>query len=383
MQELIEQWKQKIQKEELHYRLTGEYEKLGKLKSEAGQEIRRKMQEEKWTPQIKPSRYNDELKYVGDEAILNHIFEEEVQFRKVRKQLDQSTYQERLQKLVRMRNDFAETSGFQNYLDYRYALWGVDREFLASKMQTVAEELGDADYIGELRNGLKELGSKGCFSVAGQMEQLRKTLQLFGADLPWERVIFHTENLPAFYMGACVPVSIPEEIHVLVNPVAGLSGFSMLMHETGHAFYYSNTKPYNLILEEGVALFFENLVYTEAFLKSQIGFDKDLFLCKANAFLPFQICCNEFEQVIYENPQADYAEVWQEMKNRYLKNGRENFTDPHFFVSEPGYFAAYFLGGCLARDMYLHMQNEPQDKIGELLLQKVCSQEGQINLSCF
>ena len=196
----------------------------------------------------------------------------------------------------------------------------------------------------------------------------------------------HTDNLPQFYIGACIPLSIPEDIHVLMNLQSGLSGFAVFMHEIGHAYYYSNIsnclsvedqRPSNLIVEEGVALLFENLVYTSYTTKKLLGIELDVYEKLIDTFAMYQMCCIEFEERIYKEPYSEFDLVWKELRRNYEFEQKSDWCTPHFFVSEPGYFAAYFLGNRLAKDIYSYVKRN-NIGINDFLIEYICSVGGNM-----
>ena len=117
---------QEERKAELQYWLSGDYESFCGKKKEiylaAGKAIK---DAGHTSPGHSPGGYRNELKYAGDLELAFRIETEEKKFRSVRKQLPAPEYAKWLQKLVRLRNQYARTAGFENYLDYRYALWGI------------------------------------------------------------------------------------------------------------------------------------------------------------------------------------------------------------------------------------------------------------------
>jgi len=389
IQAQIQELEIEICKSELKYRLTGEYNEFCKKKNVNGEKIRKLIAESTESHVINTNQYNDVLRYVGDQELLADIFEREVCFRNIRKKVDKKEYQIRLRELVKLRNEFATTAGFKNFIEYKYALWGIDKKILDKKIVNVSNQIKDKDILLDLREKLIQISQNDFYNTSKQKDEMIQMLEMFRLKLQNERVIIHANNLPTFYVGACVPISIPNEVHVMINMVAGLSGFSVFMHEIGHAFYYSNInnelegsvrKPYNLILEEGMALFFENLVFTNDYLYQTLGVDDDLYLQKAEAFLPFQICCIKFEEAIYNDYSLDYQEVWNMHKQFYSK-GKEEWTSPHFFVSEPGYFSAYFLGNCWAKDMYAYFQKNKNVDMNTFFEKEVCGSGRNINYS--
>lgn len=330
-------------------------------------------------PGHRPGRYRNELKYAGDLELAFLIEKEEKKFRSVRKQLPVPEYAKWLHELIRLRNRYARTAGFENYLDYRYALWGIEADVLAkaASRQRKAEKTDGC----ELKRWLGEVSPDHRLAVENQRILLREVDECWNLNLSGIQI--HDENLPAFYIGACVPIHIPDDVHVLINKRPGLSGFSVFLHEIGHGFYYSNIaapdsngrrEPFNLIMEETVALLFENQVFTDGFSTEFLHADRGMWLPKAEFQLNYLLCCAEFEERIYGRPTADFGEEW---KAAWAFAGEtegaagDGWTKPHFFVSNPGYFAAYFIAGFLAKEIYRYADREGRD-LFDFIRNEIC-----------
>lgn len=307
-------------------------------------------------------------------------------FRNIRKQIPKKEYEERLRELVILRNEFAKTAGFHNYLEYKYSMWGIDKGILANKMdKTYTELFGVTDSLEYILH-IKELNSLSKLNDKNQIQLLEQMLDIWRLELKRDKVKIHTDNLPQFYIGACIPLSIPEDIHVLMNLQSGLSGFAVFMHEIGHAYYYSNIsnclsvenqRPSNLIVEEGVALLFENLVYTSYTTKKLLGIELDVYEKLIDTFAMYQMCCIEFEERIYKEPYSEFDLVWKDLRRNYEFEQKSDWCTPHFFVSEPGYFAAYFLGNRLAKDIYIYVRRN-NIGINDFLIEYICSVGGNM-----
>ena len=225
---------------------------------------------------------------------------------------------------------------------------------------------------------LSEIATDGLLDAGNQNILLKQVSDYW--DLNLDCIQIHDRNLPEFYIGACVPIHIPDEVHVLINKVSGLSGFSVFMHEMGHAFYYSNImgkdingkrEPFNLIMEETIALVFENQVYTKEFLTHFLGIDKNMWFLKANAQLSYLLCCARFEENIYKVEKPDFDKEWKRACDLVGEPEREGWIKPHFFVSNPGYFAAYFIAGYLAGQIYLYA-NKDSSYLFDFLKNEIC-----------
>jgi hypothetical protein len=50
----------------------------------------------------------------------------------------------------------------------------------------------------------------------------------------------------------------------------------------------------------------------------------------------------------------------------------DGWTKPHFFVSNPGYFAAYFIAGFLAKEIYRYADREGRD-LFDFIRNEICN----------
>ena len=373
-------------REELNYRLTGDFERLCGRNFEINKKIKELVNGSDRQNVLQKHNYNNILIYVGDLELKYNIEMKEKCFRNIRKQIPKKEYEERLRELVILRNEFAKTAGFHNYLEYKYSMWGIDKGILANKMdKTYTELFGVTDSLEYILH-IKELNSLSKLNDKNQIQLLEQMLDIWRLELKRDKVKIHTDNLPQFYIGACIPLSIPEDIHVLMNLQSGLSGFAVFMHEIGHAYYYSNIsnclsvedqRPSNLIVEEGVALLFENLVYTSYTTKKLLGIELDVYEKLIDTFAMYQMCCIEFEERIYKEPYSEFDLVWKELRRNYEFEQKSDWCTPHFFVSEPGYFAAYFLGNRLAKDIYSYVKRN-NIGINDFLIEYICSVGGNM-----
>lgn len=356
---------QEERKEELQYWLSGDYDSFCDKKKKIYMMAGKNNFSEKKQKDV-CGMYHNENKYAGDLELAFFIEKEEKKFRGVRKQLDKREYGEWLQRLIHFRNQYAKTAGFENYLDYKYDLWGIEPNVL-NRVAAKQLEAKKTD-ITQLKKWLIKVSMGDRLDVQNQSTLLKQVDECWNLNLC--NVHIHDKNLPEFYIGACVPITIPDDIHVLINKRNGLSGFSVFMHEIGHAFYYSNIisqdiygkkEPFNLIMEETVALLFENQVYTEKFLAQFLNIDKDMWFLKANAQLSYLLCCAKFEENIYKETNPDFDEEWKNACALVGESEETGWTNPHFFVSNPGYFAAYFIAGFLAKEIYMYVNRAGQD----------------------
>ncbi|MGQ9652586.1 MAG: hypothetical protein ACUVXD_00815 [Thermodesulfobacteriota bacterium] len=118
------------------------------------------------------------------------------------------------------------------------------------------------------------------FPKYGLLRALRETLETMGLARSLDRRIFiDLEERPGKSpVSRCVPLRIPEEIHVTMRPMGGLSDYETLLHEVGHALHYAFTEttlpypyrhlPRSFALSECFAFLFEGLTREPGWLAS-------------------------------------------------------------------------------------------------------------------
>ncbi len=358
MLEILKTYYTEEQKAELEYLCSGDTDLYCRKKNQIRQDARKAIDLSQISP-VKKSQYNLILNYIGNQSLLHEIDCIEKEFLPVRKKVSKKEYQDQFQKLFRLRNQFAKSAGFANYLEYQYMLLGIDAEILEQILETNRKHQYSEKSL--LREKIQQWKHTPCFKPENQIELLKKVLDHFHLQIKWEEVQIHNENLPQFYIGNCISINVPDESHVLINQVSGLSGFSILMHEIGHAYYYNNirqdslqwaNRPYNAVIEEFVALAFENLVYSPQFLSTFLDSDEDLLLDKLNYQTNYLCCCALFEKNIYGKDTPDFDQEWETACDSFSVSRDKAWRSPHFFVSYPGFFAVDVIAGCLVKMFY-------------------------------
>lgn len=363
------------QNAELNYYLTGDGESFCREKLRLRQEFAKEVSGDVFSS-IPKTKYNDALRYVGDSDLKNRIEQMEKEFRPIRKTVEKSEYENRLRTLVSLRNRFARSAGVDSYLEYQYRLWGIDEE--ATRKVADLYRGKEADSPSRLLETVRKWKTEPLLQKENQTALLDQVLEHFNLQLPKGSVVIHTTNLPQFYIGACISVSIPDESHVMMNQVSGLGGFSIFLHEVGHAYYYSHIKadgesgrPYDLVVEELVALTFEALAYSPEFFRTFLGSEENVLSDKLKYQLNYLSCCTVFEELIYSTEDADYDEEWGKLCRIFAVDPQQSWRDPHFFVSNPGYFAADLLASYLTKCVYEYVEREKLD-LAVFLRETIC-----------
>jgi Zn-dependent M32 family carboxypeptidase len=375
-----------LRKAELLYRLNGDISQFCNQTKSLTKQAKKIISESNHIIKPKENVYNDFLNYQGDLEIKSIIENQENDFRNVRKYISKDEYEKRLKKLILLRNEYANTVGFDDFISYKYSLFGISTSILDKKIkETKCPAQVNTNYI---KNIIKNFRTRPELYETRQLSLLKKLLEFWKLDLKWRNISIHTTNLPPFYVGACVALSIPNDIHVLMNLQPGLSGFAVFLHEVGHAYYYNHididiynptTPPhaYNLVVEEALAILFENLAYNRRTIEYLFQEEMDLYMDISEIFLPYYLVCITFEEYIYHNSEADFENVWCKLCTKYNVSHKD-WTAPHFFVSNPGYFAAYFLGNRLADSLYKYIQKN-NIELNSFLINSICKHGINLN----
>jgi hypothetical protein len=114
------------------------------------------------------------------------------------------------------------------------------------------------------------------------LPSFEETLEALGLRLEWTpNVRLDTEARPKKSPRAfCAPVSVPDEVYLVIPRVGGRDDFEALYHEAGHAEHYAHVDP-ELPFEhrylgdnsvtEGFAFLFQHLTASPAWLRARLG----------------------------------------------------------------------------------------------------------------
>jgi hypothetical protein len=217
----------------------------------------------------------------------------------------------KLKKLSQLRAA-ADDLGFENYIQARERISGVQYERLLSSFEEVFERLGDR-YLERFRISLEttlgiplqETGSwdlayweeknepPGVFmkeNLLGAVESIISALAIrFETS---EAVSIDLDRRSGKQPGAfCIPIRIPQEIKVVMTPGDGSRHYAALLHECGHAYHFAWTSP-SLLPEHrfvGDRALSESYAFLlEYFLQEWEWLARKLYYTRSESFLRFQ-----------------------------------------------------------------------------------------------
>ena len=174
---------------------------------------------------------------------------------------------------------------------------------------------------------------------------LKQTLNGFGFELDKQKNIeLDVEDRPQKVPRAfCMPLRVPEEVHLVIKPSGGQNDFKSLYHEAGHSEHYANSSadlPFEFkhlgshCVSETYAFTFEHIIMTREWLKRQTEMDENT----VSDFLRFDMTVKLFflrryaTKLLYELKlhRGDLARVdgaFSPTKGKPYKNMAECYAD--------------------------------------------------------
>ncbi len=185
------------------------------------------------------------------------------------------------------------------------------------------------------------------------------------------RMICESRN--AFERPATIPISIPDDIRVVIPGGRGLSKVSCLMHEIGHALHLINTAEREFEftqlgeggLKEAYAFLIEGLLDEPEFARAQFNIPEagvaDYLRQRAYVqLLTVRSCCGDFqfEQAVFAGSQ-DLRDVYESIKRPIAKTAWNDIDGEMLFQRVDHYEAAeYLTGWFLAAQIREHLRQK-------------------------
>ncbi len=313
-----------------------------------------------------------------------------------------------LVELVKLRNEFAKTKGYNNFFEYNLKEgYDVDAKYLQNlldevynnaldinqKLQTenkkeLAEEYGikpsdlKAYHYGLL---LKNNPAKAVNEALKTKEEVvdiainaYKNMGYDVKNLPITLDLFPRKNKNTH--GFCFDIEAGKDARILANLTNNTISIDTLCHELGHCVYHigiSQDLPFldktaYPAMTEAVAMMMGDLQQKEDILKDVVS-DDVLKKFKAEhkkseaKFINRSMLIINFEKQMYENPEQDLKQLWHELRKKYIgANDCEDInnewaTIPHY-LSHPAYYQNYFRADLIKAQMYKFLKN----KLGNL-----------------
>jgi len=167
----------------------------------------------------------------------------------------------------------------------------------------------------------------------------------------------------------CIPVSVPEEIHIIVGPVSSWLDWEALFHEMGHAFYFLNISP-ELPMEareffmsgavsEAFAFLFQRLCMKRDFLQSVVNCDPSMSeILEKMDELKFMVLTRRYGAkflIEYENFSRGFISRGQELYAEVMERETGFKYDPETYLFDlmPDFYSLDYFKAFLASEMML------------------------------
>ena len=328
-------------------------------------------------------------------------------------------------KIVRLRNEAAQSLGYNNFFDMQLDLQEVDKEWMLKTFDDLAERSEDAhrkvlDHVEEEQQkqfGVtkEELGPWAWSEPFGQEDPLGTNLfDSLVQDLNFIEVsknFFHKmgfdtakvldksdlyertgKNQHAF----CIDLDRSGDVRTLNNIKPSIRWLETVLHELGHAVYFEKIdselpwllrEPAHNLTTEAIALICGRQAYRSLFLSPLVK-DQTPLLSELDQslkrrqliFSRWVLVMTQFEMALYENPDQDLNKLWWDLVEKYQKikvpAGRQNHPDwasKYHMALAPAYYFGYLLGELLASSLFEAVDSEvlSDPKVGEFLEKKL------------
>lgn len=309
-----------------------------------------------------------------------------------------------LVQLVKMRNEFAKTQGYDNYFDYQLKEeYDVDATRLNDLLQEVYENAKDTNkklqqqnkeelskefgiapnelkayHYGLLLDNNPEKDVNKCLKTKEQVVDISKqAYKNMGYDIDSMNVtldLFPRKNKNTH--GFCFEIEAGKDSRILANLTNNTGSLDTLCHELGHCVYnlgVDTNLPYldqgtTPAMTEAVAMMMGDLAQKENILKDTVPQDTlEEFKAEQkkseSKFINRSMLIINFEKEMYKNPDQNLGKLWHDLKCIYTgKNKSEDVdnewaTVPHY-LSHPAYYQNYFRADLIKAQMYNHLTKE-------------------------
>ena len=329
-------------------------------------------------------------------------------------------------KLVKVRNQKAKKLGFKNYVEYGYHMMNrtdYNQDMVKAFRKQVLEEivpvanklyekqakrLGlaklsyyDIDFVFETGNATPQGDAHFILENGKKMysELSLETKEFF--DFMTKNELMDLETKPGKQAGGyCTLISSYKAPFIFSN-FNGTSGdVDVLTHEAGHAFQVYNSRwidvpglffpTYESCEIHSMSMEFITWPWMENFFGKDVDKYKYEHLSSAVKFIPYGVVVDEFQHMIYENPEMTPDErkaTWRKLERQYLphkdytgcgilERGTWWFKQGHIFAS-PFYYIDYTFAQICALQFWKKM-NEDRAKGWDDYL-KICKVGGTMS----
>lgn len=285
-----------------------------------------------------------------------------------------------VRRLARLRNDRARALGFPDFVGLRMHVDRIDRAWYDATMAEVERRTAALwrDRLGELREvlghepaahdlhfAMERLAGPNVderFRLDRHAERTRELARAVGFDDRIGDIVVRIEDIP--YGGLEMPIAIPEDVRILVNPPDGFDGLHTVVHEFGHCVHARYNAQRGDLLQrnepghfnEAVAEILGHFVLRPEYLERHSELPaatRDAVLAKSvrGDFGRWLLVSADLELALYADPDGDLAAHARAAEQRILGVGTEtvhSWAADAFLVEYPVYKHAYLVADMVA-----------------------------------
>jgi hypothetical protein len=279
---------------------------------------------------------------------------------------------ERLAKL----HGAARSLGYSGYMTLFEELRGIDYRSIALESERFLDRT-EALYVARLDEALRRdlgmrieeaqrpdatyfthlTGYNEHFPAEGLLNVYRNTMAGLGISVDSQSNIF-IDDLPRPRKSArafCIPVSVPDDVKLVIRPVGGQSDYQSLLHESGHAQHYGWTSPSlrpefkytgDYALTETYAFLFNHVVSDGAWLADLIHMGESSAFRRADMLSRLLLVRRYAAKLIYEcelhtgDSPGQAADLYSELQTHATKFRTES-TEFLYDLDDSFYSASY------------------------------------------
>ena len=306
-----------------------------------------------------------------------------------------------LKELVKMRNEYAKTKGYNNYFDfvlkedfdvkpeilynlidevYSKALPKI--KFIQTKKEKELKEFFGIDNLNShhyhiILESSPEKAINDILKNCNIEDIAKKMYSMMGYDLD----SFQKEGKLTLDLyprknkskqACCFGIDNGKDVRIIANLTNNIQSLYTLTHELGHAVYslgipsalnFLERKPASSAASEAIAMMMESIIHKENLLKDIIPNDillkyqeslkenEALFVLHSKRII-------EFERELYTNPEQNPAKIWAKLRKQYFNIDEEpnnEWATVLHYITHPGYYQNYFRAMLMKEQIYNHL----------------------------
>lgn len=285
-----------------------------------------------------------------------------------------------VRRLAHLRNGRARSLGFPDFVALRLHVDRIDRSWYEGTMAAIEQRtaalwadrlrelhavLGHQPAAHDLDYAMEQLTGENIddrFPRTEHADRARALAQAVGFDARVHDIEVRIEDIP--YGGLEMPIAIPEDVRILVNPPDGFEGLHTVVHEFGHCVHarYNDQRGDSLQrnepghLGEAVAEILGHFVLRPEYLERH----SDIPATARAALLANSVrgdhgrsllASAELEHALYADPDADLAAHATAIVRRILgvdTETRQSWAADPFLIEYPVYKHSYLVADLVA-----------------------------------